>query len=237
MVATATYTVIALITGKSLRSTASITSRPMPGMEKKRSIRKAPMSNPGSCAMTWVMIGIDALRSTCTHMMRFSDRPLARGAHVLLIDLVEHKGAEQPQVGRDADDEPDQNGKRRVDDEVLPEAVAPALHREPAKLVGKEILKDDDVNQDRYRQADGADDHHRAVGQRASYVRDTQREADRDDGADDQQRDQHRQRRAEPCRHDVRDRLVGAPARAEVGGEHLPDENAQLHVPGLIDAE
>ena len=28
--------------------------------------------------MTWVMIGIEALRSTCTHMIRFSDTPLAR---------------------------------------------------------------------------------------------------------------------------------------------------------------
>ena len=31
---------IALITGKSLRSTARITSRPIPGIEKKRSTRK-----------------------------------------------------------------------------------------------------------------------------------------------------------------------------------------------------
>ena len=78
MVATATYTVIALITGKSLRSTASSTSRPMPGIEKKRSMRNAPISNPGISAITKVMIGIEALRSTCTHMRRFSDTPLAR---------------------------------------------------------------------------------------------------------------------------------------------------------------
>ena len=78
MVAAATYTVIALMTGKSLRSTARITSRPMPGMPKKRSSRKAPISSAGRLAITWVMIGIAALRSTCTHMMRRSGKPLAR---------------------------------------------------------------------------------------------------------------------------------------------------------------
>ena len=48
MVATATYTVTALITGKSLRSTANSTSRPMPGIEKKRSIKNAPASSAGN---------------------------------------------------------------------------------------------------------------------------------------------------------------------------------------------
>jgi hypothetical protein len=64
MVAMATYTVTALMSGKSLLSTARMTSRPMPGMEKKRSIRKAPASRPGSWIITFVRMGMDALRST-----------------------------------------------------------------------------------------------------------------------------------------------------------------------------
>ena len=70
--------VTALITGKSLRSTARITSRPTPGIEKKRSIRNAPASSPGSWIITLVMIGMEALRSTCTHITRVSLIPLAR---------------------------------------------------------------------------------------------------------------------------------------------------------------
>ena len=69
---------MALITGKSERSTARMTSRPMPGIEKNRSIRNEPSKSPGSAAIRLVMIGIDALRSTWIHMMRFSDTPLAR---------------------------------------------------------------------------------------------------------------------------------------------------------------
>ena len=78
MVAMATYTVTALMMGKSLRSTARITSRPMPGMPKKRSIRKAPASSPGSCSRMLVTMGIPALRSTWTHITRASLRPFAR---------------------------------------------------------------------------------------------------------------------------------------------------------------
>jgi len=35
----------------------------------------------------------------------------------------------------------------------------------------------------------------------------------------------------------VRNRFVGAPARTEVAGKHLLDENPELHEPGLIHAE
>ena len=35
----------------------------------------------------------------------------------------------------------------------------------------------------------------------------------------------------------MRHRFVGAPARAEVGGDHLLDEDPQLHIPRLVDAE
>ncbi|SSQ14306.1 Uncharacterised protein [Acinetobacter baumannii] len=77
MVAAAIYTVIALITGKSLRSTAIITSRPIPGIPKKRSIKNAPMSNAGKVAITSVIIGIEALRKTCTPKIRLSPTPLA----------------------------------------------------------------------------------------------------------------------------------------------------------------
>ncbi len=131
----------------------------------------------------------------------------------------------------------DQDRQRRVDEQVLPEAVAPALHREPAELVGEHVLEDDDVDEDRDRQPDRADDHHRAVGQRAAHVGDGERQADRDDRLDDEQRDQHGERRAEPRRQDVRDRLVRAPRRAEVRGEDLLDEDAELHVVRLVDAE
>ena len=78
MVAAATYTVTALIMGKSLRSTARMTSRPMPGMPKNRSGKKAPISSAGRLAITCVMMGMAALRSTCTHITRRSLKPLAR---------------------------------------------------------------------------------------------------------------------------------------------------------------
>ncbi|MNC94708.1 hypothetical protein D3C83_116250 [compost metagenome] len=67
-----------MITGKSLRSTAMMTSRPMPGIEKKRSIRNAPASNPGNWIMTLVTTGMAALRRTWTHITRPSLMPLAR---------------------------------------------------------------------------------------------------------------------------------------------------------------
>src|SRR5207237_6817954 len=186
-------------------------------------------------------VGDDRNRSVAQYMHPhdpvFGQSLGARRADVVGVDLVEHKSAEEPQVGRDADDEPDEYGKRRIHHEVLPEAVAPALHREPTKLIGEEVLEDDDVDEYRYRQADGADDHHRAVGQRASYISDAQRQADRHQRADDQKPNQHRQRRAQTRRHDARDRLIGAPARAEVTREHLLDENSQLYDIGLIDTE
>ena len=134
-------------------------------------------------------------------------------------------------------DEPDQDRQRRVPDQVLPEVVAPALHREPAELVREHVLEHDDVDEDRDRQADRADDHHHAVGQRAAHVRDGERQADRDDRLEDEQRHQHRQRRPEPRREDVRHRLVGAPRRAEVGGQDLLDEDPELDVVRLVDAE
>src|SRR5258708_7258936 len=71
--------------GKSLRSTARITSRPMPGMPKKRSMRNAPANSPGSCSRMLVTIGIAALRSTCTHITRAKGLSEARvmWVHVL----------------------------------------------------------------------------------------------------------------------------------------------------------
>ena len=133
--------------------------------------------------------------------------------------------------------EPDQDRQRRVDEEVLAEAVAPALHREPAELVGEEVLEDDDVDEDRDRQPDRADDHHQPVGQRAAHVGDGEREADGDQRLEDQQRHQHRQRRAEARGEDVRDLLVGAPRRAEIAGQHLLDEDPELDPERLVDAE
>ena len=51
---------------------------------------------------TFVMIGIDALRSTCTHMTRsFGHALRARRAHVVLVDLVQKERAVQPQVRRE----------------------------------------------------------------------------------------------------------------------------------------
>lgn len=78
MVAAAIYTVMALMTGKSLRSTAIITSRPIPGIPKKRSIKNAPINNAGKFDITSVIIGIEALRRTCTLKIQLSPTPLAR---------------------------------------------------------------------------------------------------------------------------------------------------------------
>ncbi len=128
-------------------------------------------------------------------------------------------------------------GSARVPEQVLDEAVSPALDRKPAELVGEEILEDDDVDEDRDRQAHRADDHHHAVGQRSAHVRDRERQADRDQRVEDEQRNQHGQRGTEARRQDVRYLLVGAPARAEVGGEDLLDEDPELHVVRLVDAE
>ena len=70
--------VTAWMTGKSLRFTASSTSRPMPGMLKKTSIRKLPTKMPGNCSPMLVRIGIIALRSTCRNSTTRSVMPLAR---------------------------------------------------------------------------------------------------------------------------------------------------------------
>ena len=63
MVTTAIYTVIALITGKSLRSTAIIISARCPEYQRIAQ-SKAPISKAGRLAITSVTIGIDALRKT-----------------------------------------------------------------------------------------------------------------------------------------------------------------------------
>ena len=54
---------------------------------------------------------------------------------------------------------------------------------------------------------------------------------------EDQQRDQDRERRAQARGEDVRDLLVGAPRRAEVGGEDLLHEDPELDVVRLVDAQ
>ena len=128
-------------------------------------------------------------------------------------------------------------GSGGKDEEVLAEAVAPALHREPAELVGEEVLEDDDVDEDRDRQADRADDHHQPVGQGAAHVGDGERQADGEQRFEDQQRQQHRQRRAEARGQDARDLLVGAPRRAVVAGQHLLHEYPELDPDRLVDAE
>src|SRR3989454_10070908 len=72
----------------------------------------------------------------------------AGGAHVVLVDLVEKEAAVQAYVrgkrNRDADDD----RQHAVAQQVLGEADAPALHREPAELVGEHILEHQDVHQD-----------------------------------------------------------------------------------------
>ena len=61
--------------------------------------------------------------------------------------------------------------------------------------------------------------------------------ADRDDRLEHEQRHEHRQRRPEARRQDVRHRLVRAPRRAEVGGQDLLEENPELDVIRLVDAQ
>src|SRR5205085_10554505 len=78
MVRMARYTVTALMTGKSLRLTAVMISRPNPGIEKNTSSRNEPTKMPGSEMPMLVRIGIRALRMTCFNITRFSGRPLAR---------------------------------------------------------------------------------------------------------------------------------------------------------------
>ena len=67
-----------MITGKSLRFTAVMISRPRPGMEKNTSSRKEPTKMPGSEMPMLVRIGIIAFLNTCLSITRFSGRPLAR---------------------------------------------------------------------------------------------------------------------------------------------------------------
>ncbi len=78
MVITARYTVTALMTGKSLRFTAVMISRPRPGIEKNTSSRNEPTKTPGSEMPTLVRIGIIAFLSTCFNITFFSGTPLAR---------------------------------------------------------------------------------------------------------------------------------------------------------------
>ena len=161
----------------------------------------------------------------------------ARRAHVVLVDLVQDEGPIEPQARCDADHQSDQDRQQRIVEQVLAERIAPPLHWKPAELVGEEILEHDDVDQNRNRQADGADDHHHPVGQRPAHIRDGKCQRDGDQRIEHQQRHDHRQRRTQSRRENIGDTLVRAPARAEIRGDDLLDENPELDVVRLIDAD
>ena len=148
----------------------------------------------------------------------------ARGAHVVVAQLVEEEAAVQARLRRQPHHHRQQHRQRRVDDQVRPRAVAPALHREPAELEAEHVLADDHVDQERDRQRHRGAHHDRAVGQRAAHVGHAQRDRDRDQRVQDQDRQRHRERGGQPRGHQVRDGLVGGPAAAPVEGDDALDE-------------
>ncbi len=161
----------------------------------------------------------------------------ARGTHIVLVHFIQHKGAEQAQVRRQSHRQRDQDRQRGIAEQVFDKAVAPTLHRKHAQLVGEEILKHDDVDQDTDRHRDSTRHHHHAVGQRAAHEGDTQCQRNGKESFQDRQRNQHRQRRAEARQDHIRHRFTRTPAGAEVEGQDLLDEDPQLDVIRLIDAK
>ncbi len=122
-------------------------------------------------------------------------------------------------------------------EQVFPNIVTPALHREQAQFVGEPVLEQDDVDQDTDRHADGASHHHRAVGLGAAHESHGQRQRYGDQGFQDSQRDQHGHRWPEAGQDDVGHRFAGTPAGAEVEGNDLLDEDPELDVVRLVDAQ
>ena len=161
----------------------------------------------------------------------------ARGAHVVVADLVEEERAVEPGRRRQRDGDREHHRQRHVLAQVGRHAVAPALHREQAQLEREHVLADQHVDQERDRERHGRRDHDRAVGERAAHVGDAKRERDRQHRVEDEDRHHHGQRRRQPRREQVRDRLVGRPAAAPVEGDDLLEEDPELGPERLVQAE
>src|SRR6185369_900239 len=161
----------------------------------------------------------------------------ARGADVVVADLVEEERAVEPRRRRQRDEDGEHHRQRHVLAQVRRDAVAPALDREEPELEREHVLADDDVDEERDRQRHRRQHHDRAVGERAAHVGDAERERDREQRVEDEDRDHHRQRRRQARREQVRDRLVGRPTAAPVEGDDLLEEDAELHPDRLVQAE
>ena len=161
----------------------------------------------------------------------------ARGAHVVMPKFVEEEGAVQARLRRNADHHRQHHRQRHEGGQVGPGRIAPTLHREPAELEAEHILADDDVNQERNRQRDRRHHHQRTVGERAAHIGHPDRDRDREQGVEDQDRDHHRQRRRHARGEQRRHRFIGGPALAPIESGDLLQEDPELVVPGLVQAE
>ena len=152
------------------------------------------------------------------------------------MNFIEKKRAIQPRVGCQRHRHPHHDRQRAEFHQIGEKILAPTLHRKPAQLIGKHILKNDDVNENTDRLPHRAADHDGAVGQRAAPVSDQQCETHCQQRAHDQHRQQHRQRRHQPRGEYRGDFFVGGPTHAEIAGDDLRDKYPQLHIVRLINA-
>ena len=169
---------------------------------------------------------------------RLLGEPLgARGAHIVLADLVEEEGPVQARVGRQGHEHHHQHRQRRIDGQIGPEAVGPALHRKPAEAKREHILADDHIDQQRDRHRHRGDHHHDAVGQAAAHIGHAHRHRNREQHLHQQDRQHDRQGGRQTAGEQMRHRLVGGPALAPVEGHDLPDEDPELLPYRLVQAE
>ena len=120
------------------------------------------------------------------HHTRLAHALGARGAHIILLHLLQKHAAIQAYIRRQRHHHADDDGQHAELDQIQPKILAPALHRKPAQLKRKHVLKHKYVNEDADRLAHGAADHHRAIGQRSALIRNQHRQPRRQQRADDQ---------------------------------------------------
>ena len=91
----------------------------MPGNAKTVSVRIAPESSSPTWSPMIVVTGSIALRSTCRRSTALRREPLrARGAHVVLVLDVEHRGARDARDDRERDRAERDRGQDQVLDRV-----------------------------------------------------------------------------------------------------------------------
>ena len=187
-------------------------------------------------------VGDDRNQRVRQHVPRQNRRgrqPLrTRRQHVRLVDLVEDRGAEEPDVRSERREDTDGDGQ----DEIEPTFVAP--HRKRAEPVGEEELSeqhpDDVVDAHQHRRAD----QDRLVGKASAPGGGHHREHQGEHRTADEDRDGERQRRTHPALQRLDHRLLHLERIAEVAGDESFHEVPELRVeetgksvPGVPDDE